>query len=244
MDHNDYLEAVRDGGSRMAAAGRSGLSAQVAHCPDWDVAGLLGHTAQVYRFVRAVLDQGAADGPPQMDAVPTPEGDAVIDFFEEFHGGVVDKLESLDPTAPVWTWTPRTDAGYFHRRMAHETAVHRWDAENAIGKAGPTAGAVDADLAHDGIDEVINVGMQFSTRGPRSNFPSGSLHLHRTDGDGEWMLSSNDGTLVVTEEHGKGDAALRGTASGLYFYLWGRGRDDLELFGDAAVADAWAEASP
>src|SRR5436305_715070 len=63
-------------------------------------------------------------------------------------------LETVDPRAPAWNWSlaPKA-AGFWHRRMAQETAVHRWDAESAYGNALP----VERLLAVDGIDEALRV---------------------------------------------------------------------------------------
>ena len=117
--------------------------------------------------------------------------------------------------------------------MAHETSVHRWDAELAAGEARP----IDPELASDGVDEFLNV-MLLQPR--FSSAPiEGSVHLHATDTPGEWLVrEQEDGTLVVTAEHAKGDAALRGAASDLLLALWGRvGSDALEVIGDRAVAE-------
>ena len=68
-----------------------------------------------------------------------------------------------------------------------------------------------------------------------------SLHLHRTDGEGEWMVRLGpDGEVSTERTHGKGDVALRGPASSLYLWCLSRvPADDLELFGDPAVAALW-----
>jgi hypothetical protein len=59
------------------------------------------------------------------------------------------------------------------------------------------------------------------------------------------MLRSEDGRLLVSHEHGKGDCAVRGSASDLLLYLWTRKpASDLEVFGDAALADAWGHLTP
>ena len=125
--------------------------------------------------------------------------------------------------------------------MAHESVVHRYDTEHAVGQATP----IDSDVAADGVDELISVGLQYSTN-PKKEFvyPSGSLHLHRTDGEGEWLLRVEEGELIVTREHAKGDVAVRGAAPDLLLYMWGRGGQDLEIFGDEALADAWANVAP
>lgn len=229
----------------MAEAGRAGLAAQVVHCPDWTVESLLGHVCGIYRFINAVVSGGALDGPPSLEAEEAPSGPAIVDYFSEKHAALVATLGAADPDAQIWTWSPRTDTGYFFRRMAHESSIHRFDAENAVSPGIDSTTAVDPDLAADGINEVIEVGMQFSMRGPRSDcYPPETLHLHRTDGEGEWLLADANGSLDVRHEHAKGDAAVRGPASALYLYLWGRGREGVEVFGDESVADAWAKVAP
>ncbi|HEV7888142.1 MAG TPA: hypothetical protein VGO92_11335, partial [Acidimicrobiales bacterium] len=67
-------------------------------------------------------------------------------------------------------------------------------------------------------------------------------HLHATDVPGEWLVSFEGGVVDVQRGHAKGDAALRGTASDLFLFLWGRaGPDALEVFGDPAVVEAWRQ---
>ena len=59
------------------------------------------------------------------------------------------------------------------------------------------------------------------------------------------MIKAVDGTIVLTHEHGKGDAAVRGSASDLFVFAWHRGMPDtLQIFGDEAVARAWAALAP
>ena len=52
---------------------------------------------------------------------------------------------------PVWTFTGSRPASFWARRMAHETAVHRADAEITVGRQPE----IDADIAVDGIDEWL-----------------------------------------------------------------------------------------
>ncbi len=49
-----------------------------------------------------------------------------------------------------------------------------------------------------------------------------TIHLHCTDGEGEWLITRAGDDVVVTREHAKGDVAARGTASDLLLFLWGR----------------------
>ena len=127
-------------------------------------------------------------------------------------------------------------AAFFHRRMAAETLVHRIDAEDAVGRPSP----IDGDLATACVDEFIDVGLRSSTDPAKAfDYPDGSLHLHRTDGAGEWLLRADDGVLVATREHAKGDAAVRGSGADLLRFVWNRPGADVEIFGDADVAAAW-----
>ncbi len=248
MDIEQMVSSVETDGVRLAEVARENLDKQIEHCPDWNVAGMIAHMAGVYRFITANVENTGSDAPAKLDREDVPEGEAIVDYFLEKHTALLGALRAVDPSATAWNWGSGSTVDFYHRRMVHETAVHRWDVENAAGVAGPKSEAFDADLAHDGINEVIEVGMQASPGGSRSDFPAGSLHLHRTDGDGEWMLAANDGVLTVTQEHGKGDCAVRGTASALYLYMWSRvAADDettIQTFGDAALVAAWGDVSP
>ena len=248
MDIERMISSVETHGLRIAEIATGNLERQIEHCPDWNVSGVVGHVAGVYRFIAANVSNPGSDGPTMPDAEDMPEGDGIVDYFTEKHGQLLTALRAADPAAETWNWGSGTTADFYHRRMAHETAIHLWDVENAAGTAAARSEFFDADLAHDGVNEVIEVGMQASPRGPRDDFPAGSLHLHRTDGDGEWMLAATDGVLAVTQEHGKGDAAVRGTASALYLYMWSRvAADDtatIETFGDQSLVEAWSQVSP
>ena len=67
---------------------------------------------------------------------------------------------------------------------------------------------------------------------------SGSVHIHCTDVDGEWLIVPTDTSdVVVTREHAKGDCAIRGSASQLLLGLWRRTpMSSLEVIGSSDVA--------
>jgi uncharacterized protein (TIGR03083 family) len=206
----------------------------VAACPEWTNTGLAEHVAMVWNFAMAQVESGDVSGPQR----PSPDPDESMSDLLDRAVGV---LRDADPDAPAWNWAGDQRAGWWCRRMAHETSVHRWDAQEAAETTEP----IDGELAADGITELIEVGLRSRLRGGGSiEYPDGSLHLHRTDGGGEWLLATVDGELVVTFEHAKGDAAARGTASELLLFLWGRGRGTLECFGDADLLDAWSSVAP
>lgn len=240
MDSQTYIDAVAANGDRVFEAAAADLTAQVGACPGWDVAKLVGHLGQVYGYIAQIADIEGTER-PDVRGPQAPGPDEVLEWARGQHAELVATLTRVDPHANAWNWANTGRAGFFHRRMAHETLIHRWDVETAVGAVSP----IDSDLGADCVDEVIYVGLQASVRSTREySYPAGSLHLHRTDGDGEWLLRVEDGSLVATREHAKGDVAVRGTGGDLALYMWGRGGEDLEIFGDADLAEAWSRVAP
>ncbi len=229
----DYLEFVRSDTSALVdTARRCPPDTPVPSCPGWTVARLCRHVGTVHRWATAAVVTGAEPDPSTLER-PGP-GDEVA-YLEAGAVRLIDALRAADPGAPGWHWAAGPQVrGFWWRRMAHETAVHRWDAQSACGAPEPIA----ADLASDGIDELL--GTLVPTR--LSAYDGGSLHLHCTDVHGEWTIRSEAGAYVLERGHAKGDCALRGPASTLLLALWRRvpvSDPALELFGDVGVLDAW-----
>ena len=127
--------------------------------------------------------------------------------------------------------------------MTQETAVHRWDAANAVG----IPYEIPVAVAADGIDEFL---MWFAARRIADGAApvGGSVHLHCTDTDtgsdarppvnGEWLVSRLDESgIEFSREHAKGAAAVRGRANDLLLWLWRRDASGIEILGDTAVAE-------
>jgi uncharacterized protein (TIGR03083 family) len=240
VDPAPFIAATEREGASVLAAGKAGLDAPIPTCSGWVVADVLGHLGRVHRSVSEIIERRAQDIPDV--AIPKPPaGDAVLGFFEEGLDRVVAALASIAPDEPVYSWSGAGNGRFYHRRMAHELAIHRFDVEAAHGVPAP----FDPDMAVDGIDEFYDVLVPFSASRWTRALPTGSLHLHRTDGDGEWLVRAVDGVVVTTREHAKGDVAVRGPASDLFAFVWNRGRSDaIATFGDEAVADEWAALAP
>jgi len=237
-----YLTALQRDGKQLIELAGSDLSTRIPTCPGWDSAALLRHMGEVYNWTANLVARRAEAPAPEDGALDEPEAGGEAAWCSGLLDRVVDILAQSDPDEPMWTWTERTTLGFYHRRMAHETAVHLADVQLGIGR--PVE--LDSDLATDGIDEFIEM-VYTRPRPPEDSLkaPAESLHLHRTDGTGEWMFSSDDGSIVVTHEHGKGDAAVRGSGPDLLLFVWGRGISPAcEVFGDRSVAEAWAGLAP
>ncbi|MCY4162959.1 MAG: maleylpyruvate isomerase family mycothiol-dependent enzyme [bacterium] len=233
-----YQNALKVGGEAIAEAGRENLQAEVPSCPGWTLERLIAHVSRVYRSVARHVSEKATQMIPAEEIPRAPQGDGLLDWFIESHRLVQDALDAANPDEPVWNWAGQPTMEFYIRRMAHETTVHRWDAEAAVGQPS----TIDADLACDGVSELYEVVLPFTTTNWRAELPTSSLHLHRTDGDGEWLIVAHGDSIKVTHEHAKGDAAVRASAAHLLLLSWERiGLDspDIQTFGDATAAQSW-----
>jgi len=233
MDRADHLDALSDDIAAFYAAVSSvDLGSPVPSCPGWTVADLTYHLGEVQHFWGEIAARSARS--PDGIAEPARPPDAeLVTWGRRQSARLEEVLAAADPDAPVWTWSGPQTTSWIVRRMAHETAVHRWDAQRAAG----TPRGIRPELASDGIDEFLTYFLFYTaTDAPAL---AGSVHLHATDTPGEWLVSpGDDGTPVVVAEHAKGAAAVRGPASDLLLALWRRvGLDEVEVIGDRAAAD-------
>ena len=226
MDAHAYAAHLRRDGFQLADASEGNLERPVPACPGWDVAELVWHIGEVHHFWREVAARALQD-PRGYERPARPPNAELLEWFRRGVESLAETLEHADPDQRVWTWAPQKDVAFIQRRMAQETAVHRWDAQAATGNPGP----IEPDLAVDGVDEFLDF---FLPRDPEElQGPSASVHLHAADATGEWFVEWGDGAIEVRRDHAKADAAARGTASNLLLVLWRRLRpDDVEVFGD------------
>lgn len=236
MDRDRYLEHLARDGRRMAELAGGDLGVPVPTCPDWKLVDLIEHTGMVHRWQTAAVRDRVTEFPDAATFRHGPaEGQSWSDWFQAGVDEAVAVLGAVAPDEPRWTWFAQDQsAGWYHRRITQETAVHRIDAERA---ALGTAAHVDPELAVDGINEIFD--MFLAASGPEPIGGSGeTVHLHATDAEGEWLVTMHPETITVERGHAKGDAALRGLASDLLLYVWGREpTGEIELFGDATVRD-------
>ena len=256
VDHLAQFEreaAAFDAAVRVAAA--AAAAPAVPSCPGWTVTDLALHLGQVHRLVTKVIAgrptvpadvAGTAGlGLPAEQAEwlarrHSPAGLAVpgglADWFRAGARELAEVFRGTPPAERVWTWwPPDQSAGFWLRMQAIEAAVHRWDAENATGAAGP----VPRDFAADAIAQTFEV--MVPARRARGQAPPGEGERYlfaSTDGAGEWaVVFGAEGARPA--EPGEGwDLRLAGPASDLMLFLWGRaGPDALALTGDRALAD-------
>src|ERR671911_753272 len=144
MERASYLESLRRDAADLFSAARPALAADVPTCPGWTVERLVGHVGRVYRWTAGWITTGAA-----VEVERPPTGDAVVTWARAGLYELVAVLDTGDsgagggPGGPamVATWAGQQPAIFWPRRMAIETALHRWDAQAARGDAAPASGS-------------------------------------------------------------------------------------------------------
>jgi uncharacterized protein (TIGR03083 family) len=238
-----WLASLRaDAPALHAAATAAGPGAPVPSCPGWAVADLVAHVTSVLRFVREAVPRGVTSRPEPVGERPRPPWPEALDGLSRELAATIDTLDTVDAELPAWNWAPQSKkAGFWPRRMAHEIAVHRWDAESAAGRPAP----VEAKLAADGVNEVLDSWLPAGRRTGPTDL-RGVVHLVATDAGYEWFVRLrgvgvallDTGTFFDTDDHHP-RAEATGTANDLLLTLWARLRPEvLAITGDPRLIDA------
>ncbi|MEV0552293.1 MULTISPECIES: maleylpyruvate isomerase family mycothiol-dependent enzyme [unclassified Streptomyces] len=229
----------REGGLLAEAAEEAGADAKVPTCPEWQVRDLLRHTGMVHRWAAAFVAEGHTSYHPD-GGLPELDGSALLTWFRDGHRRLVETLATATPDVECWSFLPApSPLAFWARRQAHETTVHRVDAESA---RGGTPTAVPVDFAVDGIDELL---LGFHARGRsrvRTDEPR-VLRVRASDSDAVWSVRLS--AEPPAAEHGEvtdADCELAGTAAQLYLALWNRGPFP-SVTGDSSIATLWRERS-
>jgi uncharacterized protein (TIGR03083 family) len=249
-----HVDCLRREGELLAdAAQRAGPDAAVPACPGWRVRDLLKHLGYVHRWAAGYVGEQRADriGRASEEEILAggPDDESLAGWFREGHAALVRTLAAADPALACWAFLEApSPLAFWARRQAHETAIHRVDADQAAAGAGAGAGAGPGfapGFAHDGIDELI---MGFVGRDANQGSwqgPVGSLGIHAVDGIGEpahWRVAASPGHLAVSRAPGPSDCEVTGPAADLYLLFWNR-RDasGLDVHGDAGLLAKFRE---
>ncbi|WP_460442345.1 maleylpyruvate isomerase family mycothiol-dependent enzyme [Amycolatopsis stemonae] len=249
LSHDRLAEALVTEAELFGAAIASAPpDVRVPTCPEWTLRDLACHVGLAYHKSAVIIASRPAGYVP-FDAVTVDDPPA----FTALGGWLVDGAERLvaavaevGPETPTSTWTPDRRAGFWTRRLVHETVVHRVDAAFATGASYD----VDADLAADGISEGLDLVAVFS----RIEHPA----LDRTSlrGDGEtlsfratdlargWLARRTPSHVEVRDERAGADVVVDGRAADLLLALTGRiAVDDprLSISGNAGLFRHWRE---
>jgi uncharacterized protein (TIGR03083 family) len=217
MDNDRFLALLRADGERLAGVADKDLAAAVPPCPGWDVAEVVRHTGSVYRHKLACMALGRSPEDGEWATRPA-DGADLLAWFRTGLASLLTELADRGPDAPSFTWYPPDQTvGFWYRRMAQETAVHRVDVESAFGEVTP----VDDELAADGIDEVLTIFLADDWSADPQPEAAGRTVLVRT-GHHAWRVTLHPERIEVSRELGPFDALVSGEPSELLLYLWGR----------------------
>ncbi|MFD8303560.1 maleylpyruvate isomerase family mycothiol-dependent enzyme [Streptomyces sp. NPDC059690] len=241
METAEFLEILdREGRLLAVAAERAGTDAKVPTCPDWTVRDLLRHTGVVHRWAAGFVGDGYAS-PRAMGEPPKLDGAELLTWFRAGHRRLVDTLAAAPSDVECWHFLPApSPLAFWTRRQAHETTVHRIDAEAA---RGGTSGEIGPAFAADGVDELLRGFHARARSRVRSERPR-VLRVRATDVDGAvWTVRlTAEPPVTVRGESGGADCEVTGPAAQLYLSLWNR-LPFPGVAGDAAVAALWREKS-
>jgi uncharacterized protein (TIGR03083 family) len=232
---DQYVDQIEADAERiLRATDWAGLDAAVPTCQPWTIRSLLQHLTKVHHWVSAILHgadhrQFVFDRPQDEDLVKT--------FLLGVHQLTAD-LRNAPETLEAWTSLPASSArDFWARRQAHETAIHRVDAQLAA-DCGVTE--FDAAFAADGLEELLVdfVAGRFSAEGILARY---SVTFTPLDVNAAWtVVADPQGLSSVSQARDDSDLIVFGTADALYRWAWNRADDqEVSLRGDLSIADAW-----
>lgn len=215
--YDGHLTALAGAAHQFDAVLRTGdRTAPVPSCPGWSVADLGEHLTDVHRWA---LGQLIGDE-------PEPHADA--DLADRFRAGadaLIGALRTRTAETACTAIYPPDTAATWARRQAHETAIHLWDAQHALG-GDPR---LQAELATDGVREVVDDLYPRQVRLGRIEPLTEPVAFAFTDAPGEAVLGGGEPAVRVT-----------GRAADVLLVLWGRrtiDTVDLTVHGDRGALD-------
>jgi uncharacterized protein (TIGR03083 family) len=224
MEYSRFLDCLTADFTRLRAVAPSGLTAAVPTCPGWTVADLTRHVGEVYLHKTLAMREGAEPDPWPPEELASEEPLALLD---RAYAGLRAEFAIHRPEDPAGSWyAPDQTVGFWIRRMAQETVIHRIDAE--LGTGQPVA-PVPADLAVDGIDELLKVFVAYGVAEWGDYFTSelagspGRTYTVRADG-AAWRVQTGPGRFTVEDGPGGGtaDVTVNGPPAAVLRWVWNR----------------------
>ena len=216
--HEQFLVWIADESEAFAATiTPDALDAHVPGCPEWSLRDLAWRLGRVQRFWAGGVRVGRDVEPGEFDETTPGPRDAseLAAWMRASTSDMLDALRTTPPETPVWTWWKgdRT-VGAIARHQVQEAAVHRWDAQSAVGTPAP----LEAAIADDGVGEFLTVHREWRGTAP--------VEFRATD-TGSSFSAGEPPTVTV-----------RATASDLVLLLHRRiTTDEVEVEGDRGALD-------
>jgi uncharacterized protein (TIGR03083 family) len=240
VDRSSHAGTVASEGARVSEVAHIGpMDARVPHMRRWKLTDVVAHLGGVHRWAAEIVSTRSMSVGRRRGRE---RGDALIAWFDEGVERLASVLAEADLDEPCPNFSPGSPntIAFWARRQAHETTMHRWDAESAVGQIT----AIEPMFATDGIDELFDT----FTRTRGRQVLAGPIVFACADTGATW-------TMFPAEKRGRIDferdtvkrvgasvATVSGSAENLLLALWHRrtiAEADLTLTGPTAVAEAF-----
>jgi len=246
MEIAAHIRALRDEGERMVAAvARVDPDDAVPTCPEWTARDLVRHTGGVHRWATGYVEGRTEQVDAGLDEVvgTWPADAELAGWLAQGCADLVGALVAAPDDLQCWTFLPApSPRAMWARRQAHETAIHRIDAQLTAGIAPSQSTPA---FAADGIDELLTLFVPRRSTKLRADPPT-TLAVRCTDIDASWLLRLTAQGVATTPASGddqtRAGCTVTGKAGDLYLALWNRaGADDLAVAGDRAALGQFSD---
>lgn len=193
----ENLASIESEGRRLSMAARSNPEGEVPQYPGWTLADLASHTASIHGRTVLICQQLPQE---RISAPRLPEGKNPIDWYDETLEDMLAALRDMEPGTRVWGFGPDPTLGFWETRMVIETGIHRWDAEQAVGRDEKLTDHV----ARSGLDEF-----PIMWHPHMGDLPT--LEVSATDLERSWVYGE-----------GEAEHQVQGTGSDIYLRLVSR----------------------
>lgn len=224
MEYREFLDYLDADFGRLREVVPVDLDAPVPTCPAWKARDLASHVGEVYTHKTLAMREGAE---PEQWPPPGLAGVEPLALLDRSYAELVAEFAARRPEEKTGTWyKPDQTVGFWARRMAQETVVHRIDAELALDQA---VAPVPDNLALDGIDELLKVFLAYGVAewgryftDILANSPGRSYRIE--SGDRVWQVRSAPGTVSVKDgpPDGSVDVTVNGPPEAVLRWVWNR----------------------
>jgi len=238
METKRLLECLDQDYRRLrSVVAEADLTTVVPTCPEWTMADLIRHIGAVYLHKVECMRLGTS---PEVWPPAGLNEEEPVALLDRAYTALVAEFGKRDPEAPTFTWyDPDQTVGFWIRRMAQETVIHRVDAE--LTAAAPLAPIPD-DLAEDGVDEFLVAFIEFGAKAWLDDYED---LLATADGrsirletpSAAWLVRPTpEGIDVRVSDVDGAEAVVRADPADLLLWVWNRMADDtVTMSGDAAL---------
>jgi uncharacterized protein (TIGR03083 family) len=233
MEYERLLECMSHDYGLLRAVAPTDLTAAVPSCPGWTVTDLVRHVAEVYlEKVESMRQQKQPDPWPPVEI----ESEEPLALLDRAWADLTQEFADRTPDVMAYTWyEPDQTVGFWIRRMAHETVVHRIDAELALASS---VSPVRDDLAIDGVDEFLRIFLSYESKRWHEYFAEDLRDADprpvrvATAGYAWQITMTPEGVDVLPGDTTGAATAVSGPPEAMLRWVWGRSTGDVTIEGD------------